>query len=50
MQIMHKTFAGTGTICLSVASRIPGTLVNQAAARPAKRGEKQPCASAIPRA
>lgn len=31
MQIMHKTYAGTGSICLSVASRIPGTLVYEAA-------------------
>ena len=31
MQIMHKTYAGTGSICVSVASQIPGTLVNEAA-------------------
>jgi 2-methylaconitate cis-trans-isomerase PrpF len=30
MQITHKTYAGTGSICLAVASQIPGTLVNQA--------------------
>ena len=30
MQIMHKTYAGTGSICVSVASRIPGTLVYEA--------------------
>lgn len=31
MQIMHKTYAGTGSICVSVASQIPGTLVYEAA-------------------
>ena len=31
MQIMHKTYAGTGSICVSVASKIPGTLVYEAA-------------------
>lgn len=31
MQIMHKTYAGTGSICVSVASQIPGTLVHEAA-------------------
>lgn len=34
MQIMHKTYAGTGSVCLAVASQIPGTLVHEAA-RPA---------------
>lgn len=34
MQIMHKTYAGTGSVCLGVASQIPGTLVYQDA-RPA---------------
>lgn len=31
MQIMHKTYAGTGSVCVAVASQIPGTLVNEAA-------------------
>jgi 2-methylaconitate cis-trans-isomerase PrpF len=29
MQQMHKTYAGTSTICTGVASRIPGTLVHE---------------------
>lgn len=29
MQVMHKTYAGTGTICTGVASKIPGTVVNE---------------------
>lgn len=28
MQIMHKTYAGTGSICSSIASQIPGTVIN----------------------
>lgn len=31
MQIMHKTYAGTGSVCLSVASQIPGSIVNEVA-------------------
>jgi len=37
MQVMHKTYAGTGTICTGVAAKIPGTVVNElvtAAAKP----------------
>lgn len=30
MQIMHKTYAGTGTICTGAAARINGTVVNEA--------------------
>lgn len=30
MQVMHKTYAGTGTTCTGVAARIPGTIVNEA--------------------
>ena len=33
MQQMHKTYAGTSTVCTGVASRLPGTIVN-AALRP----------------
>lgn len=29
MQIMHKTYAGTGTICTGAAARIKGTVVNE---------------------
>jgi 2-methylaconitate cis-trans-isomerase PrpF len=28
MQQMHKTYAGTSTVCTGVASRLPGTIVN----------------------
>lgn len=31
MQVMHKTYAGTGTICTGAAARIPGTVVHEAA-------------------
>ncbi|MEK9673552.1 MAG: PrpF domain-containing protein [Rhodospirillaceae bacterium] len=30
MQQMHKTYAGTSTVCTGVASRIPGTIVHDA--------------------
>ncbi len=29
MQVMHKTYAGTGTICTGSAARIEGTIVNE---------------------
>jgi 2-methylaconitate cis-trans-isomerase PrpF len=29
MQVMHKTYAGTGTICTGSAARIEGTVVNE---------------------
>lgn len=29
MQVMHKTYAGTGTICTGAAARIEGTVVNE---------------------
>jgi hypothetical protein len=29
MQVMHKTYAGTGTICTGAAARIKGSIVNQ---------------------
>ena len=29
MQQMHKTYAGTSTVCTGVASRVPGTIVNE---------------------
>ena len=35
MQQMHKTYAGTSTVCTGVASRLPGTVVNEAT-RPAQ--------------
>ncbi|SMB93409.1 methylitaconate delta2-delta3-isomerase [Thermanaeromonas toyohensis ToBE] len=33
MQVMHKTYAGTGTTCTGVAAAIPGTVVYEVAAR-----------------
>ena len=39
MQVMHKTYAGTGTVATGVAARIPGTIVERAA-RPASRTAK----------
>ena len=35
MQQMHKTYAGTSTVCTGVASRLPGTLVHEVARPPA---------------
>ena len=29
MQVMHKTYAGTGAVCTAVAAMIEGTLVNR---------------------
>lgn len=29
MQVMHKTYAGTGTTCTGVAAKIPGTIVSE---------------------
>jgi 2-methylaconitate cis-trans-isomerase PrpF len=29
MQRVHKTYAGTSTVCTGVASRIPGTIVHE---------------------
>ena len=29
MQQAHKTYAGTSTVCTGVASRIPGTIINE---------------------
>jgi methylitaconate Delta-isomerase len=40
MQRTHKTYAGTSTVCTGVASRVPGTLVHEAARpRPIAEGE-----------
>ena len=36
MQEMHKTYAGTGTVCTGAAAMIKGTLVNQATSPKAK--------------
>jgi len=30
MQVIHKTYAGTGTICTGAAARVPGTVVHEA--------------------
>jgi 2-methylaconitate cis-trans-isomerase PrpF len=35
MQRTHKTYAGTSTVCTGVASRLPGTVVHEAARQPA---------------
>ncbi len=36
MQVLHKTYAGTGTVCTGVAASLPGTVVAEArAGRPA---------------
>jgi 2-methylaconitate cis-trans-isomerase PrpF len=35
MQIMHKAYAGTGSLCTSVAASIPGTNINEAIKRDA---------------
>lgn len=40
MQRTHKTYAGTSTVCTGVASRVPGTLVHEAA-RPAAFDEAE---------
>lgn len=34
MQVMHKAYAGTGTVCTGAAAVIPGTVVNEQAAGP----------------
>lgn len=39
MQVMHKTYAGTGTICTGTAAKIPGTVVNQVLQPEAKEKE-----------
>ena len=37
---MHKTHPGTGTVCLGVAARIPGTIVNKLLKKEAHNREK----------
>jgi hypothetical protein len=39
MQRMHKTYAGTSTVCTGVASRIPGTVVHEVTRRAAAAGD-----------
>jgi hypothetical protein len=39
MQITHKTYAGTSTVCTGVAARIPGSLVAEAMRAPPNRVE-----------
>lgn len=36
MQVMHKTYAGTSTVCTGVAARIEGSVVNEALAPQAR--------------
>jgi 2-methylaconitate cis-trans-isomerase PrpF len=37
MQIAHKTYAGTSTVCTGVAARIPGSLVAEVLCDAARR-------------
>jgi 2-methylaconitate cis-trans-isomerase PrpF len=39
MQQTHKTYAGTSTVCTGVASRIPGTVVHEAARSETRDGD-----------
>lgn len=34
MQVLHKTYAGTGTVCTGAAAKIPGTIVHQMISEP----------------
>jgi len=38
MQVLHKTYAGTGTVCTGVAASIPGTVVAEVRAGQARWG------------
>uniref|UniRef100_UPI003AB3E162 PrpF domain-containing protein n=1 Tax=Eisenbergiella sp. TaxID=1924109 RepID=UPI003AB3E162 len=40
MQKMHKTHPVTGTVCMSAAARIPGSIVNQALSGRGKESRK----------
>jgi len=35
MQVLHKTYAGTGTVCTGAAAKIPGTIVSEMVTEPA---------------
>jgi len=37
MQVMHKAYPATGTICTGVAAKIPGTIVNEVVSEKAKK-------------
>jgi 2-methylaconitate cis-trans-isomerase PrpF len=39
MQEMHKTYAGTGTVCTGTAAMIEGTLVNRVTSSEAKQSK-----------
>jgi 2-methylaconitate cis-trans-isomerase PrpF len=39
MQVMHKTYAGTGTVCTGTAALIEGTLVNRVCSSKAKQNK-----------
>ncbi|HHV79261.1 MAG TPA: 3-methylitaconate isomerase [Firmicutes bacterium] len=39
MQVMHKTYAGTGTCCTGAAALIPGTVVNEVLRESAKTAD-----------
>ncbi|WP_353740672.1 2-methylaconitate cis-trans isomerase PrpF family protein [Desulfopila inferna] len=34
MQVLHKTYAGTGTVCTGAAAKIPGTIVHEMITEP----------------
>lgn len=40
MQRMHKTHPGTGTVCMSAAARVPGSVVNRVISASAKNRER----------
>jgi hypothetical protein len=40
MQIMHKTYAGTGSLCTAAAAAIPGTIVHEAVKKEAVIGRR----------
>ena len=44
MQQMHKTYAGTSTVCTGVAARLAGTLVHEVA-RPHNRADRSASAT-----
>ena len=37
MQQMHKTYAGTSTVCTGIASKLPGTIVHEACRKEAQK-------------
>ena len=39
MQVMHKTYPGTGAVCTAVAAMIEGTIVNRVCSEKAKEAK-----------